>query len=341
MIPQEIYKIKELLDSFLGKSKNDLTESYQLQYPCPRCVEIGGNKEKVKNNLEINIKFGVFQCWKCCSHDDNMHGSIKKLIKLYGNDDIYNAYKDYIYSLRQSKLFELNFNKNDFNIDNKIILDDNIDFPKSFVPFEKDKSNSKKALDYLFKRNIGWDIIEKYNIGYTKYDENDKQTSSRIIIPSYNEFNELDYWTGRDFTQLDKRQKYFNPKVERKTLIFNEGKINWDADITLVEGPFDHIVVPNSIPLLGKVLKEDFKLYQTIRLKANSFINIFLDDDAFDDVVKIYNLLNHGKLHGKIRYIPVDKSSGLDPSKIYELYGKKGIINYLKNAKEIDKLKLL
>lgn len=341
MIPQEIYKIKELLDSFLGKSKNDIGDSYQLQYSCPRCVEISGNKEKIKFNLEINIKKGVFQCWKCCSHDDDMHGSIKKLIKLYGNDDIYNLYKENIYSLRQSKLFELNFNKNDFNIDNDIILNNNIDFPKSFVPFEKNKSNSQKALDYLFKRNIGWDIIEKYNIGYTRYDENNKQASSRIIIPSYNIYDELDYWTGRDFTQLDKRQKYFNPKVERKNLIFNEGKINWDADVTLVEGPFDHIVVPNSIPLLGKVLKEDFKLYQTIRLKANSFINIFLDDDAFDDVVKIYNLLNHGKLHGKIRYIPIDKSSGLDPSKIYELYGKKGIIHYLKNAKEIDKLKLL
>lgn len=340
MIPQEIYKLKSILDSFLGNSKKDMTESFQLEYPCPRCREIHGNGENRKYNLSLNIQKGIFQCWKCCSHDDNMHGSIKKLIKLYGNDDIYNEYKNTIYSLRQSKLFELSFNKEDFNIDVNNIVNKEVEFPNSYVPFEKDKTNSKKALDYLFKRNIGWDIIEKYRIGYTRYDENNKQASSRIIIPSYNIYNELDYWTGRDFTSFDNRQKYFNPTIERKTLIFNEGMINWDADVTLVEGPFDHIVVPNSIPLLGKVLKEDFKLYQVIRERCNGNINIMLDNDAYNDVIKIYSLLNHGRLHGKIRYIPMDDDE-LDPSKIYEMYGKKGIINYLRKATIIDEMKLL
>ena len=91
-------------------------------------------------------------------------------------------------------------------------------------------------------------------IGYTTYDTTQKQVSSRIIIPSFNEYGELNYWTGR-FTKLKHRQKYYNPIIERKDIIFNEEHIQWDADITLVEGPFDHIVVPNSIPLLGKALK--------------------------------------------------------------------------------------
>lgn len=341
MIPQEIYKLKELLDSFLGKSKNELSETFQLEYSCPRCRDIHGKGEDRKFNLSLNISKNLFQCWKCCSHDDNMHGSIKKLIKLYGNEDIYNEYKNTIYSLRQSKLFELNFNKEDFNIDNNLNnVNKDVELPLSFVPFDEKDWSNKKALGYLNARNIGWDIIKKYNIGYTKYDENNKQASSRIIIPSYNMYNELDYWTGRDYTSYPNRQKYFNPKVERKNLIFNQGKINWDADITLVEGPFDHIVVPNSIPLLGKVLKEDFVLYQTILEKCNSNINIFLDEDAYNDVIKIYSLLNHGRLYGKIRYIPID-GEDLDPSKIYELWGKKGIINYLKRATKIDEIKLL
>ena len=33
MIPQEIYKLKSILDSFLGDSKKDLDDSFQLQYP--------------------------------------------------------------------------------------------------------------------------------------------------------------------------------------------------------------------------------------------------------------------------------------------------------------------
>ena len=119
-------------------------------------------------------------------------------------------------------------------------------------------------------------------------------------------------------------------------IIFNEEKIQWDADMTLVEGPFDHIVVPNSIPLLGKSLKMDFTLYQELITRANSHINIFLDSDASEDVKKIYKLLNHGKLYNKIRWIPVNND--LDPSKIFELYGYKGIVNHLKCAEKISEI---
>jgi hypothetical protein len=134
----------------------------------------------------------------------------------------------------------------------------------------------------------------------------------------------------------EKRQKYYNPVVERKDLIFNEDMVDWDADITLVEGPFDHIVVPNSIPLLGKVLKRDFKLYETLVTKANAHVNIFLDADAMDDIKKVYSLLNHDRLYGKIRFIP--SQGDMDPSKIFELYGRKGIATYLSHASTIPEV---
>ena len=133
--------------------------------------------------------------------------------------------------------------------------------------------------------------------------------------------------------------KYMNPKVDKKEIIFNEEKICWDADITLVEGPFDHIVVPNSIPLLGKSLKETDKIFYTLRDKANANINLWLDDDAFQDVKKIYKILNHGKLYGKIRYIPTPKD--MDPSLIYEKYGKKGIMKCLSGAISFNENEIL
>ena len=46
-----------------------------------------------------------------------------------------------------------------------------------------------------------------------------------LIIPSFNKFGELNYWTGRDFTNLPKDKKYYNPIVERKRLIFNEEQV--------------------------------------------------------------------------------------------------------------------
>lgn len=340
MIPQEIYHLKEILDSFLGKSKKDLDETYQLQYPCIRCVANKGNGEKRKYNLEINLKANVYNSW-CCAHDNEMHGSITKLIKIFGNEELLTDYRNTVYSLRQSKLFELSFSKEDFNVDKNIAVNDEVKLPSSYIKLENNgKYIPKRVMEYLSRRNISWDIIEKFKIGYTEWDETDKNVSNRIIIPSFNKFDELDYWTGRDFSNYPNKQKYFNPRVERKNLLFNEGMVNWDADITLVEGPFDHIVVPNSIPLLGKMLRHDFKLYQQLLLKCNSNINIFLDDDAYDDVVKIYSLLNHGNLYNRIRYIPLNEN-GLDPSKIYELWGKKGIVHYLRQATKINEIKLV
>lgn len=336
MIPSEIYKLKSILDSFLGDSKKELDDSFQLQYSCPRCREENGDKENRKFNLEVNLSKQLFNCWKCSSIHDEMHGSILKLIKLYGSESILKEYKETIYQLRQSKLYQVSFDKNDFNIDTTVFERETVKLPSNFKKFNRGAYNPQKSLDYLFNRGITWDIIEEYNMGYTTYDENNKQVSSRIVIPSFNKFGELNYWTGRDYLNYDKRQKYFNPQVERKDIIFNEEKIQWDADITLVEGPFDHIVVPNSIPLLGKSLKTDFTLYQELATRANSCINIFLDSDAKEDVKKIYKLLNHGKLYNKIRYIPV--SNDLDPSKIFELYGYKGIVNHLRCAEKISEI---
>lgn len=331
-----INKLVKLLIEFLGEPKNEIDSSYQLQFPCPRCIENKGEKEKNKFNLEVNIQKGLFQCWSCCSSDENMHGSIYKLIKMYGNDNILKEYKDTIYTFRESDLYKLKFNKEDFKIEKEEINDNELTLPSNYHKIKANTKNNLYALNYLFKRNIKWDIIEEFNIGITDYEENNKQLSNRIIIPSYNQYGELNYWTGRDYTNLDYRQKYFNPKIERKDIIFNEEKISWDSDITLVEGPFDHIVVPNSIPLLGKKISQDYKIYTALNSKCNANINIFLDGDAFETVKEIYSLLNHGRLYNKIRYIPVSKD--LDPSEIYQKYGKKGIIEHLKKASKLSEI---
>lgn len=337
-IPQELYRLKTLLDSFLGPSKNELDDTYQCQYGCPLCISHKGERERNKFNLEVNIRKNVYNAWCCSQMDETMKGSIPKLIRLFGNDEILKEYKAIVNSFKQSKLYELSFSKDDFNIDYTSAEVKEVEIPSNFVRFNKNGLNYKKPLQYLTDRGIGWDIIEKYKLGYTQYDEKHKQVSSRIIIPSYNEFGEINYWTGRDFTGIKGRQKYFNPVAERKDIIFNEEHIQWDADITLVEGPFDHIVVPNSIPLLGKSLKTSFKIYEKLVQRANANINIFLDADAYEDVKSIYRLLNHNNLYGKIKYIPVE--GDLDPSSIYEKYGPKGIIAHLRNATTIEDIYL-
>ena len=338
MIPDEVYKMKYILDSFLGDSKSELSDSYQLEYPCPRCVENKGKGEIHKYNLSVSLSKQVFQCWSCVNDGDDMHGSILKLIKLYGNDELLKEYKDAIKSLRASKLYKLQFTDDDFNIDTKAVDFEELNLPKCYRKLKKGNYIPQDVINYLSSRGIGWDIIERYNIGYTAYCDDSFMPSYRVYIPSYNEFGELNYWTGRDYRNRDKVVKYYNPNVERKSIIFNEEKVQWDADITLVEGPFDHIVVPNSIPLLGKALNNEFKLYWDIIKKANANINIWLDGDAYDSIKEIYKKLNHDRLYNKIRIIASDL--GKDPSEIYQKYGYKGIIYCLQTAKQIPEIEL-
>lgn len=340
---QEIERLYNLLVLVLGESKSGYCEGQmQYQFPCPRCVDREGNREIMKYNLEVNIQKQVFQCWKCSSIDEEMHGSILKLIRLYGNSDISNEYKRILQSIRENKLYRLNFSDNDFNVDTTMLDREELKFPQSFKRFERNGTNSITALRYLENRGIGWDIINKFGIGYTTRQQENKKGSFRIIVPSYNALGELNYWVGRDYLPSNektqyKRLKYDNPKVEKKDIIFNENKVQWDADVTLVEGVFDHIVVPNSIPLLGKALNRDYKLYWSLVTKCNACVNVWLDDDAKDSAKRIYSLLNHGTLYNRIRLIDaIDK----DPSEIYEKHGKRGIINCLRQSKMIPEYEL-
>lgn len=337
---EEFEKIYNILASFLGESKKGFdSKCFQYQFPCPRCVENKGEKEIHKANLEVNFQKQVFKCWSCCDDGDTMQGSILKLIKLYGNEELLKDYKEAVRSLRESKLYKMNFSDDDFNIDTKSIEIDDLRLPKGFSLIREDRYCPPKLINYLNSRGIGWDIIDEYSLGYVGYNSSDYMASNRVYIPSHDKYGDLNYWTGRDFLNRKNVVKYYNPEAKRKTIIFNEEKVQWDADVTLVEGPFDHIVVPNSIPLLGKVIDTDFRLFWEILKNAKGKINIFLDGDATESVRKIYKQLNHGDLYNRIRYIPVNDKD-LDPSKIYELYGKNGIIQFLRSATKIDEIYL-
>ena len=82
--------------------------------------------------------------------------------------------------------------------------------------------------------------------------------------------------------------------------------IDWSQPIHIVEGPFDSIFLPNSIPMLGKVMSE--KLFAILYEKAVKII-IVLDGDAYDNAEQLYYKLNGGRLFGKIwlTKLPIDQ----------------------------------
>ena len=307
----------DILENVLGQPKNHYENKSQISFDCPVCsYDIKGlDKGDGKGNLEVNYEYNVYKCW-ACSETHNTHGTLYKLIRRYGSKNDLELYKLVNPDIIKPKV--------EIEVEKKVI--DGL--PDNFISLteESECEEYKKALEYLTKRNIGKDIIEKYNIGYCGYGE----YGGRIIFPSYDMYGDINYFLGRSYNKYSKL-KYKNPDIPKTEIIFNEQKINWDSNIYLVEGVFDHIVVPNSIPLLGKVLSDN--LFKKLLKYSESKIIVLLDSDAYMDSIKIYKKLNSTKLYGRVLLVRLP--NGFDISDINQRLGKEGVIKVLMSANKI------
>lgn len=65
----------------------------------------------------------------------------------------------------------------------------------------------------------------------------------------------VNYFVSRLINENNKKvSKYLNPEINKDKIIFNEGLLNFDSTIYLVEGSFDSISLINAVPMLGKTL---------------------------------------------------------------------------------------
>ncbi len=286
----EFEPIIEILEDIFGDYKLHSDYKGQISFDCPVCsydikqLDHGDGK----GNLEINYKRGVYKCWSCAETHET-HGSIFKLVKKYG-------------SPRQNKKFLLLMPE---EVDEVKRVYKKVYLPKEFISFKnvsqglKLTPQFKQAWNYIKKRNITDEMIEKFNIGfcYTGLYENG------IIIPSYDTELTLNYFIARSYLSKTKL-KYKNPEVQKEIIIWNEHLINWEERLYIVEGAFDSIFVPNSIPMLGKFMSDN--LFKTIYTNAKKDIVIVLDPDAWNDATRLYHKMNCGKLMGRVFIVKLE-----------------------------------
>lgn len=307
-----MHNLLDFISSILGNAKNYNTHGCWYEYNCPVCSEENGGVADGKYNLAIRVSHNGSlwgHCWKC-----GYSGKLSKIIKDNGSVNDYEYFKGLVRNLE----FE---NEND----ETLVKFDDVVFPDGFKLLD-DSFYGKMAYEYLKNRGVSDSIIEKHNIGYVMSND---WLNNKVLIPSYDIYGDLNYWVARDFTNKSK-YKIVNAKERKEDIVFNERFVNWYEPITLVEGPFDHIVTPNSIPLLGKTLKEDSFLYRSLYDKSHCLINIMLDSDAEGNVSKIYKLLNSGRLNGKIRVVTLE--DGYDPSDYYRDFGPKAVMRKINNG---------
>ncbi len=280
--------VLDLIENIFGEPKSVNEYSGQVSVDCPVCsYEIKGlSKTDGKGNLEINYVNHIYKCWACAETHDT-HGHLGKLIQQFGSKKDKKTYN----LIRPDKVEK---KKKEFK---------ELELPKEYKKFEEIHPvhlPRKEALNYLKKRGITQETIDKYQIGICM----EGDYAGRIIVPSFNKKGDLNFFVSRSWNPRSKL-KYKNPEASKDFLIFNESLIDWKKDVYLVEGVFDSFFLDNSIALLGKYVNDN--LWEMLYNKAKKNIIVCLDGDAFDDAKNIYDKLNGGVLYGRVKLLKLPK----------------------------------
>jgi len=315
--------IISILKNFLGdpKSSRDLETREQWEFNCPshQC-----RNDINKYNLAFNTKNNIYKCWKCKDS-----GIIHKLVYKYGSAE----------DNKRLKLIMPTYTGNFINVFRKNIVNHNLitcPLPDGYTPITSAIKTPmhQLAYDYAVKtRRLSFNQLIEHKIGYTEVGA----YRNRIIIPSFNDYGNINYFEARTFLKNIKPpyykpdQKVFPDKniPEKYDIIFNERNINWDLPVYLVEGVFDMFRIPNSIPMLGKT--PSWLLISRL-IEHNATVIICLDEDAFKDSFEIYEQLS--SLGLDVYFVDL-KGLG-DISYHYEQNGAQGITGLLQSRKKMD-----
>lgn len=216
------------LENVLGKSKR--TAKGNRSFHCPFC-------QHRKPKLEIKVVdspdgSNPWQCWVCGTKGRTIRSLLKHL--------------NLTRAEAESILQYVKRGEEQEESTRKIVR-----LPDEFESLELASHTSvyaNRVRKYLYDRGLTDTDFVRYGIGYCmkgKY-------ADRIIIPSYDENNILNYFVARSIDP-GAYLKYLNPDVNKSDIIVFENLVNWDQPIILCEGVFDAMAIRrNAIPLLGQ-----------------------------------------------------------------------------------------
>ena len=240
----------------------------ELLFTCPEC---GHHKRKFSVNLDKN----AYKCWVC----DYRGRNIRRIVRRFG-------------TYTQLQAWDSITNRSDLERFAELFVDtesgespQKLELPQEFVSLCHDKipATGMYALRYLKSRGVTDDDIVRWKVGYCFSGE----YRNRIVFPSFDSDGDINYFVARSYN--GDSYKYKNPKAS-KNIVFNHLYIDWNKDLTIVEGIFDAVIAGNSVPILGSTLRADSELIREI-VKNDTPVFVALDPDAAEKERRIIKTL--------------------------------------------------
>ena len=306
MIVRSVSDSVVFFEKIFGKGKIS-SNGINFDVKCPIC----NSNDPTKKKLSIRTDTSANHCWVCGWKSRTIiplikkygtHSQLLEFQNLFGISDFYSGL---LTGEKEQKKLEL---------------------PKDFCLLtlaNESDPDVKAAWRYIYSRGLSSRDAWYFKFGIS----NEPRWKRRIIMPSFNNSGELNYFVARSIDK-NKKPKYDTPDIDKNPVIFNEININWSKQLVVCEGPFDLVKCPeNSIALLGSELDERHEVFNKILLH-NTPIALALDGDTWN--TKMPKILK--KLHEyNIDVVVVDVRPWGDPGSM----SKTEFENAIKDAKSI------
>ena len=256
-----------------------------FNFSCPICGDSQRNKSKARG-YTFEKAGGLF--YKC--HNCGVGTNVGNLIKST-DESLYNEYILERYKAGESG--SSNYKKPTFNIPQPRF--DKVARQKEFQHGEwiSDLPSGHFCLEYATKRQIPLKFYDKllftqhYNQFVTTLIPNHSKQlvdDARLVIPFYDEYNELIAVSGRALETNDKILRYvtLRTKESEEKLIYGMDRVNLSEPVKIVEGPLDSLFLDNC------VASGDANLLSVAKkIKSDKIILIFDNEKRNKEILKM------------------------------------------------------
>ncbi len=256
--------VRNNIERAMQSARSSLTGWYRAN--CPECLGRTGKVDH-KQALAINVRSGVFWCWKC-----QVKGRLKNAPELPPDAD------------SQHDTIEMEPPEGYVTLASKD--------GQTSLSLEPGRAYARKRCpeDLWFQTGIGACASGPY--------------AGRVIIPILDE-DDITWlgWVGRTWYPSEKAYTY--PKgMNRGNMLYNARalRVETDEPLLVVEGVFDAIHLwPNAVAVLGKASELQMEALAT----TNRPVVIVLDGDAWMEAYAMtLRLRFHGRTAGYVRLPP-------------------------------------